>query len=385
MFKAMIKKLCKLIIILTGCTFSFVSFAQIKVTFLLDSTVKVNSIDSIFIAGNFNNWNPHDHNYQLIDNNGKRSVSVTLPQGNYEYKMTKGSWDNVETLESGKQAGNRNLILSGDTSILIKVKGWNKITSSTKEIKHSASANVKVLDSAFFIPQLSRYRRIWIYLPPTYNTSTKRYPVLYMHDGQNLFDNATSYSGEWGVDEFLDSMSNAGKKEVIVIGIDNGQDKRMNEYNPWEFQQFGKGEGDQYVDFLVQTLKPAIDQKYRTKKDKKNTYIAGSSMGGLISFYAALKYPQVYGGAGIFSPAFWTAPKLIDTIDNKFKKLKVNMFFYAGGKEGKSMIPDMKKIERKMVKCTRITLIEIIDPAASHNENAWKKWFPSFYEAIILH
>ena len=92
---------------------------------------------------------------------------------------------------------------------------------------------------------------------------------------------------------------------MIVVAIDHGGTKRINEYCPYDMEGFGKGEGDQYLQFLVKTLKPYIDKNYRTKKDKENTYIAGSSMGGLISMYAVLKYPYVFGGAGVFSPAFW--------------------------------------------------------------------------------
>ena len=380
----MSKKLLKLLIVIFCWFFSFATSAQINVTFSLDSNLILKSADSVFIAGNFNSWNPHDIKYLFGQKLGERSISISLPAGNYEYKMTKGSWNNVETLQSGGQVGNRTFKLSGDTSIQINIAGWASGSSSAKEVRHTASKNVDLLDSAFYIPQLDRNRRIWIYLPPDYYSSLKRYPVLYMQDGQNLFDEATSFSGEWGVDEYLDSMYKKGKKEVIVIGIDNGQNKRMSEYNPWEFQQFGKGEGDQYVDFLVKTLKPFIDKTYRTDKDRKNTYIAGSSMGGLISYYAVLKYPKIFGGAGIFSPAFWTAPRIADFTDKHSKNIQSKMFFYGGGKEGKTMIPEMKMIENKISKSSKVRVKEIIDPEASHNENAWKKWFPAFYEWTIL-
>src|SRR6185436_17362584 len=97
-----------------------------------------------------------------------------------------------------------------------------------------------------------------LYLPKGYKQSKKRYPVLYMHDGQNLFDDSTSFSGEWKVDETLDLLENP----CIVVGIDNGGLKRMNEYNPHDTEQFGKGEGHQYLEFIAKTLKPYIDKKY---------------------------------------------------------------------------------------------------------------------------
>jgi metallo-beta-lactamase class B len=147
---------------------------------------------------------------------------------------------------------------------------------------------------------------VWIYLPPDYATSDKTYPVLYMHDGQNVFDAATSYAGEWGIDETLDSLHAAGDWGAIVVAVDNGGQKRLDEYSPWRNARMSMGgEGDAYVDFLARTLKPWIDRHYRTRSDRASTGIAGSSMGGLISLYAAQKYPDVFGRAGVFSPAFW--------------------------------------------------------------------------------
>ena len=126
-----------------------------------------------------------------------------------------------------------------------------------------------------------------------------------MHDGQNLFDKATSFAGEWGIDEAMDSIKNA----CIVVGIDNGGLKRMYEYNPNDTKQYGRGEGRAYLAFIVNNLKPFIDKKYRTLPGKQYTWMAGSSMGGLITFYAGLYYPQVFGGLGVFSPSFWIAPQ----------------------------------------------------------------------------
>ncbi len=268
---------------------------------------------------------------------------------------------------------------------MIAIKGWSDDFASASLPKvHTASPNVTIMDSAFFIPQLNRSRRIWIYLPPDYKYSKKRYPVLYMHDGQNLFDDATSYAGEWGVDKYLDSIFKAGKKEVIVVGIDNGLSKRMSEYNPYTFQQFGKGEGDQYVDFLVKTLKPFIDKHYKTMRGKNSTYIAGSSMGGLISLYAVLKYPSVFGGAGIFSPSFWIASGIDQAVNSKAKNINSRLFFYAGGEEPDPMIPDMKRIEKEIKTVSSSPVKEIIDADAKHNEVAWRKHFPEFYNWTVL-
>ena len=362
-------------------------FAQYKITFLVRQPSLLHSMDHIYLTGNFNLWNPADSSYLLKSSpSGVSIITISLPIGNYEYKFTRGSWQKGETDSTGKGIGNRSLTLSSDTIIHVNIEGWNddfKQKNLAIERKHTASSNVKIIDTAYYIPQLKRTRKIWIYLPAGYKNSAKRYGVLYMHDGQNLFDNASSYAGEWGVDEYLDSIAKKNKKEVIVVGIDNGP-KRMSEYNPWEFQNFGKGEGNKYVDFLVKNLKPFIDKHYRTLKNKENTFIAGSSMGGLISLYAVLKYPNVFGGAGIFSPAFWTASGIDSTITADAKNVNSKLFFYAGGKEGDSMIPDMKRIEKEIKERSKSAVKEIIDQNEHHNEAAWCRYFPDFYESVVL-
>ncbi len=367
--------------------FSSLSFAQHKVTFVVKQLSSLHPKDSIYVTGNFNFWNPSDKNYLLKpDKSGISKITFYLPAGTYEYKFTRGSWQKGETDAKGKNISNRILKLNSDTTIHVNIPGWNDDFNSTNPLskkEHTASANVKIIDTAFYMPQLKRNRRIWIYLPPGYTASKKKYAVLYMHDGQNLFDNATSYAGEWGVDEYLDSIARSGKKEVIVVGIDNGLTKRMAEYNPWEFENFGKGEGDKYVDFLVKTLKPFIDSHYRTLKSKPNTYIAGSSMGGLISFYAVLKYPKVFGGAGIFSPAFWTASGIHSTVLANAKKVNSRLFFYAGTKEGDTMVPYMQRIEKEIKQRSKSPVKEIIGENEEHNEAAWRKYFPDFYEWTI--
>ncbi|MFN2458420.1 MAG: alpha/beta hydrolase-fold protein [Chitinophagaceae bacterium] len=115
-------------------------------------------------------------------------------------------------------------------------------------------------------------------------------------------------------------------------------------------ERFGKGEGDQYVDFLVKTLKPYIEKKYRKKKCRKHRFIAGSSMGGLISLYAVLKYPKVFGGAGVFSPAFWIVPSLKNVVTKKANKIKGKIYFYAGMQESESMVSDMLGVFEQMSK-----------------------------------
>jgi predicted alpha/beta superfamily hydrolase len=201
-----------------------------------------------------------------------------------------------------------------------------------------------------------------------------------MHDGQNIFDDATSFSGEWGVDEFLDTSR---LRSCIVVAVDHGADKRINEYSPYDMERFGKGEGDAYADFLVQTLKPYIDKNYRTLKGRDNTFIAGSSMGGLISMYAILKYPKTFGGAGVFSPSFWIAPRIYDEIKEKGEKIKGKIYFYAGKQEGEVMVTDMLKAFEKMSDVSKARMTTVIRDDGKHTEATWRKEFPLFYSWLI--
>ena len=343
---------------------------------------------TVYLAGSFNNWEPKNENYRFKREPYGFSLNVTLNAGSYEYKITRGGWDKVETQKTGAGIQNRQLVVRGNDTVQIKVESWqDKFPSHMIQKTSTASSHVCVLDTAFSIPQLNRTRRVWIYLPADYCESKKKYPVLYMHDGQNVFDNLTSFSGEWGVDEFLDTTTLA---QCIVVAIDHGGNRRLNEYNGYDNPRFGTGEGKMYVDFLVHTLRPFINKNYRVKKDREDTWIAGSSMGGLISFYAILQYPKVFGGAGVFSPAFWTAPGIFEDIKNKGAEVKGSIYFMCGKKEGSNeedrnrMVSDMLKAFQEMAKVSKAKMESVIRDEGLHNEATWRKEFPLFYEWINL-
>lgn len=179
---------------------------------------------------------------------------------------------------------------------------WIPYTTYRSHAPHTVTGNVLALPQVWS-PHLQNARDVLVYLPPSYNREPqRRYPVLYMHDGQNLFDVHTSYVGEWGVDETLEALSQEGI-EIIVVGVFNGKEERRLEYNPFP-SRFGPGKGEAYMRFLVETLKPRIDADLRTRPEREHTGIMGSSMGGLISLYAFFSFSAVFGIAGVMSPAF---------------------------------------------------------------------------------
>lgn len=377
----MICKRCNIVLVLLFCCVG-IGYPQFNIKFRLINIPAKHKGDSIFIAGNFNNWDPGNNRYAFTIRKDTSINLINLPAGNYLYKITRGNWQNAECTLTGKNIDNRLCILTADTVVGISVAAWQD--DFITNLKTSTSSkNVQLLDAAFQIPQLGTTRAIWIYLPPGYLTNTKkRYPVLYMQDGQNIFDEQTAAFGEWGVDECLDSLIIAGMQACIVIGIANGPN-RMNEYNPYTFKNYGKGSGNEYADFLVHTLKPYIDKHYRTLSNKENTLIAGSSMGALIAYYTLLKYPEVFGKAGIFSPAFWTAGGIEKQTDSVEKKMNGKLFFYIGKLEGDQYVRDMNRVIQKLGNHSSAMIYAVTDPKGMHNEQAWRKWFPSFYKWIM--
>lgn len=357
--------------------------AQVKVTFELQQLPPVkDAAAQYYLAGNFNNWVANDSTCRFKKTTeGTYRLSIALQANAYEFKITRGHWDKVEVAANGKAIGNRSVQVRKDTLVKITIANWADAFAKALP-QHTASAQVHVLDSAFLIPQLNVKRKIWIYLPASYASSTKKYPVLYMHDGQNLFDEFTGGYGEWGIDETLDSLMAKGGKECIVIGIDHGGAERLKEYNPYD-SQYGKGKGKAYADFLVNTLKPYVDAHYRTKKDPKHTSIAGSSMGGLISMYAIATYPNVFGNAGIFSPAFWLGKAIETDLKNAKGLAQHKIYLVAGNLEGKMMINDMQHVYQLIDPSGKNKNIKVLEKAdGKHNEAFWRREFPAFYQFI---
>ncbi|MFV8369167.1 alpha/beta hydrolase [Flavobacterium sp. LB2R40] len=253
-----------------------------------------------------------------------------------------------------------------------------KTTAQDSKQPRESTASKQVSTFTIEAPQLQTVKKIWIYLPENYLTSKKKFSVIYMHDAQNLFDAKTSYSGEWNVDEKLDSL----KAQVIVVGIEHGNDKRIEELTPYKNQKYGGGNADNYLEFIVKTLKPQIDKSYRTKSKKKNTIIMGSSLGGLTSYYAVLKYPEIFGKAGVFSPSFWYS-KDIYNLTEKSKKIESKIYFLCGDNESDDMVSDLNKMEylinSNRCYCLHLNEKKIIK-GGQHNEKLWRD---NFTKAIL--
>jgi predicted alpha/beta superfamily hydrolase len=244
--------------------------------------------------------------------------------------------------------------------------------------------------SAFESPQLGNTRDLLVWLPPSYDRSAARYPVLYMHDGQNLFDAATSFSGEWRVDESMADLAAEGL-EAIVVGLPNTDGQplggRLEEYSPFpsdapqqpEGPRRG-GRGDAYASFLVETLKPVIDRDFRTLPDRATTGVAGSSMGGFISLYALYAYPEVFGFAGVFSPHYPFSARLYDFVA-RAPDTPAAIYTDVGDAEWGDPEADAAYVRAfgrmaDILKGKRVRLRAAVVPGGVHHESAWAERFP---------
>jgi predicted alpha/beta superfamily hydrolase len=238
--------------------------------------------------------------------------------------------------------------------------------------EHTIVGTVQVLRQVTS-PQLGNQRDILVYLPPDYPQSDIRYPVIYMHDGQNLFDQATSSSGEWQVDETMEQLSQHGYP-AIVVGIHNLGDERIDEYSPFAVPRHGGGKGEAYTAFIVETLKPLIYERCRTLPDRVHTGIMGSSLGGLISLYAMFRYPDVFGFVGAMSPSLWFADRAIVPFVRGAPAPPGTIYIDIGRLEGPEELVDFRQmcallIDKGYRPGSDILCVE--EPLAEHHEPAW--------------
>ncbi|MFC5699941.1 alpha/beta hydrolase [Cohnella faecalis] len=269
----------------------------------------------------------------------------------------------------------------------VSIQDWKQVLKS--EQNHSIEGNVKIINQ-FPVHSLGTTRNIWIYLPPGYEESDSRYPVLYMHDGQNLFDKATSYAGEWGIDETMERLSADNEAfKMIVVGVENGP-RRMYDYTPYPNSDGLGGDGAKYVAFLTDELKPFIDKSFRTKPNSPDTYISGSSLGGYISVYAGLERPDIFGNVLAFSNVFQIGQKaFFGYIGQLDRTLDSSRFYLDIGtiedQQFSYSVSDNRKVlemlQAKGVSEDRLKLY--IDPVGDHNESAWNRRFPDALKWIL--
>lgn len=339
----------------------------------------------VYISGNFNNWRTQDKEFMMekigaSSYHYKFSHDFDYPQ-TLLYKFTKGDWSEVEIDSCGNRTENRST--KNHTGIQREhVSRWRK---NWLPFKPSFLPQVLLISDEFEIPQLNKTRKIWALLPHDYDSSSENYPVMYLQDAQNLFNEDAQY-GNWEIDKKLAVMSEYKIGKIIIIAIEHAEKDRIKEYNVGK-TVLGQGQGKNYIRFVTETLKPFVDSNFRTKKEREFTGIGGSSMGGLVSVFSGLMYPEVYGKLMIFSPSLWVVPKLKINADTA-QTGDTKIYLYAGGDESATMIEHVKKFEENVIASEfvkdKMKINLSINMEGKHNETYWSDEFPKAIEWLFF-
>lgn len=340
----------------------------------------------VYITGNFNQWNPKQDEYELKENDKNHfyiEINDNILPQNIEYKFTKGGWENVEIDQYGSITPNRKTNKS-QKETFDKVEKWR---INWGPFKKEFFPIAEIISENFYIPQLDRYRKIWALLPYDYYNSEKTYPVLYLQDAQNLFNEGSEF-GNWEIDKKLSLLAEYGRGDIIVIAIEHGSEDRIREYI-FNNDNVSKGsEGKKYIRFITDTLKPYVDANFRTKKEREYTGIGGSSLGGLISIYSGFLYPEVYSRLLIFSPSLWVEPENNFPLVSFRNPYDMKLYLYGGEKEGSKMVKRIHNFEKRlqnweMKKLFNFEIRTSINSEGTHNEFYWSQEFPKAVEWLF--
>lgn len=337
----------------------------------------------VYLTGNFNRWDPRDAAYQMNPagtNRYELEVDNEVLPERIEYKFTRGGWENVEIDRFGNITPNRK-IQKKRQKAEDHVERWR---INWGPFKKEFFPIVEIISEDFYIPQLNRTRKIWALLPYNYHQTDKTYPVMYLHDAQNLFNEGSAY-GNWEIDKKMSILAEYGRGDVIIIAIENGSEDRIREYMLDNDSITKNAEGKKFIRFLADTLKPYVDQHYRTQSERGATGIGGSSLGGLISIYSGFLYPEVYSKLLIFSPSLWVNPENNFPQMNFKNPYNIKVYMYGGEQEGSEMAERIELFEQTMEGWENSHSLQFdfktsINPEGKHQEFYWSQEFPRAME-----
>lgn len=346
---------------------------------------------TLTLASSLNDWNPTAPGFAFTaEADGTHTLTLELRAGtSFEFKLTRGEWDSVERTADGREKKNRTLDVTGDARVELRVERWLDSPGAVASQPSTMSGTVERLERVRS-PQLRNTRDLLVYLPPSYRTSEARYPVLYMLDGQNVFDVKTSsVAQEWRADETAEALAARGL-EVIIVAIPHGGAERAHEYVafPTSFNDY-KPKGEKHAAFVASTVKALIDRRYRTLPDAEHTGIAGSSFGGVASLYTALRHPEVFGFVGSFSPALWVADQSLFRFAQEHPAPRtLRAYLDMGDREGIGPAEKLYAIEltEEMADLLHQQGAEVRFVRAEngwHNEDAWAQRFPAVLEWFL--
>ncbi|OWY21902.1 hypothetical protein BVG80_12270 [Sphingobacteriales bacterium TSM_CSM] len=341
----------------------------------------------VYITGNFNNWVTDDDRFKMVKlEHGKYHFTfpagMQLPQ-TIEYKFVKsGAWHNVEIDTYGNTPPNRRIE---------KTRGYVKdhvyrFQTNGQFYNPRFLPQIQLLTNGDDIPKMRIKRNIWAVLPYNYYQSSEYYPVLYLHDAQNLFNDNAPF-GNWAIDRKLAVLAERNMGNLIIIAIDHAGHKRIHDFSLYPMRTKPQ-EGKKYVNFISNVLKPYVDQNLRTLTHRDNTGIGGSSLGGLVSIYAGLTQPLVFSKLMVFSPSLWMNPHIHFESMHIKKTYQTKVYIYAGGQEGANMVNNVysfkETLEKQGISEANLRFRLNIDPEGKHNERYWGEEFPKAVEWLYF-
>lgn len=343
--------------------------------------------DKLTIGANFNGWNPADPaSVMTRGTDGVWTLKMSFKEDQHlEFKITRGGWNTVEKNPDGSEMQNRVFDVVSDATIDIKVAAWADLKAAASP-KSTVTGTLKTLNVK--LPKLNVARDALVWLPPGYDTATKRYPVVYMLDGQNVFDAATSFVGqEWQADEAATELAKSGQ-EMIIVALNNGGKDRTDEYTVNKDTKDGGGRGADTLADIVSTLKPAVDKAYRTQTDAKHTALVGSSLGGLLALNGGLSYPDTFGFVGVLSPSVgWAGGAALKDAAGAKAAAGQQFILTTGDKEASSaadnqaQVTGTRNLQAALQKAGAKADL-IVTPGAGHNEAAWAARLPDLLKAF---
>lgn len=319
----------------------------------------------VFLAGDFNQWEPSDSNYRF--ENGR--LQIDLKVDSIAAKLTGGNWTLAEANADGSPRPNRNIRLKNRDTIYLHWYAW-------EDHQDRPPRGVQLITDSMACNMSGALRKIWVYLPRGYSQNTFSYPVFYFHDGQNLFEGIRGSPEKWEMAKTLDALN----LPLIVVGIEHGEERRIEELSLYAHKDYGGGSGRAYLQHIDQALIPFIDSNFRTKPEAPFRYIGGSSLGGLISLAACHHYPQRFGGALIFSPAYWFNPQILEDLSETEARGPTLLYQMCGDSEGsepQKVIDDMLKCEALLKEQdSNWRLAHKVVAGGQHNEELWREELP---------
>jgi predicted alpha/beta superfamily hydrolase len=380
-----------------------------------DRSKLASSSSPIYIGTNHNGWNPGDPGWKMTQrSDGRWQIALKKPtlDSRMGFKFTRGDWDHVEVAADGKDIDNRLLPLldpsrieaGAPPAIEFVVEKWidqrtgaalgASADDAYAPIAVAGGRIVRIQTAGGGVPMQSRDLLVW--LPPEYDdpaSAERRYPVLYMHDGQNLFQKHAGIPAEWGVDETAVRLIKDGEVEpFIVVGIPNAGNERLSEYLPVKAMKDVEPRGEQYVEWILHEVMPRVERAVRVKTGPEDTAIGGSSLGGLISLYATVRHPETFGKVLIESPSLVLGGREIwKDVVGEAKVVPSRAFLAMGGSEAGDDVKGKSESQKLMQAATDLKQwlkerggvggagseqLLVIEDGAKHNESAWAARLP---------